>query len=59
MDKYNELLVIVETLKNDFEKFYDKGNSAAGTRVRQGMQVITNHAKSVRKDVSDIKNQKL
>ena len=58
MNKYSELLSVVEGLKDDFEKFYDKGNGAAGTRVRKGLQDIAAFAKATRIEVQDIKNKK-
>lgn len=56
MNKYNELLSLVENLKEDFEKFYDKGNGAAGTRVRKGLHEIAAFAKTTRTEVQEIKN---
>lgn len=56
MDKYSELLNLVTGLKDDFEKFYDKGNGAAGTRVRKGLQDIAAYAKATRIEVQEIKN---
>ena len=44
------------SLESDFEKFYEKGNSAAGTRVRKGMQDLKNLAQDLRKEVQDMKN---
>ena len=38
MENYNKLKELVASAEGDFEKFYDKGNSAAGTRVRKAMQ---------------------
>ncbi len=58
MNKYSELLNLVTGLKDDFEKFYDKGNGAAGTRVRKGLQDIAAYAKTTRIEVQDIKNKK-
>ena len=43
-------------LESDFEKFYDKQNSAAGTRVRKGMQELKNLAQSIRTEVQNAKN---
>lgn len=43
-------------LESDFEKFYDKKNSAAGTRVRKGMQELKNLAQSIRTEVQNAKN---
>lgn len=44
-------------LEADFDKFYEKGNQAAGTRVRKGMQEMKNFAQDIRKEVQDIKNR--
>ncbi|MBR0570354.1 hypothetical protein KB205_06990 [Microvirga sp. STS03] len=44
------------SLESDFEKFYDKNNAAAGTRVRKGMQDLKNMAQDIRKEVQDMKN---
>lgn len=57
MDKYSELNSLVESLKDDFEKFYDKKNKAAGTRVRKGMQDLATMAKAIRAEVQSIKNE--
>jgi len=56
MSKFNELKNLVMGLESDFQKFYEKGNSAAGTRVRKGMQDLKNFAQDVRKEVQDKKN---
>ena len=45
------------SLEDDFEKFYDKENQAAGTRVRKGMQELKNLAQEIRIEVQDIKNK--
>jgi hypothetical protein len=44
-------------LEADFEKFYDKGNQAAGTRVRKGMQDLKNLAQEIRTEVQNKKNE--
>ena len=56
MDRYNQLEALLESLKDDFEKFYDKGNKAAGTRVRKGMLELRNMAQDIRAEVQEIKN---
>ena len=57
MDKYSELYSLVTSLKDDFDKFYDKKNKAAGTRVRKGFQDIKNLAQAIRLEVQEIKNK--
>ena len=55
-NRFQELKDLVESLEGDFSKFYDKGNQAAGTRVRRGMQDLKNLGKSIRVEVQNIKN---
>lgn len=57
-DRYNQLRDLVVSLEGDFDKFYEKGNQAAGTRVRKGMQQMKNLAQDIRKEVQDMKNAK-
>jgi hypothetical protein len=56
MEFYEQLKSLVATLEDDFTKFYDKGNKAAGTRVRKGCQDIKNLCQEIRVDVSSKKN---
>lgn len=56
MNKFSSVKDLVMSLESDFEKFYEKGNSAAGTRVRKGMQDLKNLAQDLRKEVQDMKN---
>lgn len=57
MKRFNEIKDLVMSLESDFEKFYEKGNNAAGTRVRKGMQELKNLAQDIRVEVQDIKNK--
>ena len=57
MKRFEQLKDLVMSLEDDFEKFYDKGNQAAGTRVRKGMQEMKNLAQEIRIEVQNIKNQ--
>jgi hypothetical protein len=56
MKRYDELKDLLMSLEADFHKFYEKGNQAAGTRVRKGMQEMKNLAQDIRKEVQDMKN---
>ncbi|WP_113924597.1 histone H1 [Cognataquiflexum aquatile] len=56
MSRFSELKDLVLGLEGDFEKFYDKGNQAAGTRVRKGMQDLKNLAQDIRTEVQEKKN---
>jgi hypothetical protein len=67
IDKYEQLMkVLTEVveidgkrydLKDDFEKFFIKGNKTAGTRIRRVMQEIKKISQEVRNDVQDYKHQ--
>jgi|TARA_R100000541_G_scaffold52570_1_gene60322 hypothetical protein len=48
---------ILTDLATDVEKF-NKGNSAAGTRIRKAMQDVKGQAQDLRKKVQEIKNNK-
>ncbi len=55
--RYAELQALVAGMAADFEKFYNGGNKAAGTRVRNAMQELKTFAQTVRNEVSAIKNE--
>ncbi len=56
MKRFEQLRDLVASLEGDFSKFYDKGNQAAGTRVRKGMQEMKNLAQEIRVEVQRMKN---
>ncbi len=56
MKKFTELKELLTSLENDADKFYTKGNSAAGTRLRKGMQDLKNMAQAIRLEVQNSKN---
>ncbi len=55
MEKYQQLVDFVQSLQPDFVKFYEKGQSAAGTRLRKGLSELKKLAQDVRNDVQTIK----
>ncbi len=57
MQKLQELKDLLASLEGDFDKFYNKGNSAAGTRIRKGMQDVKNLAQVIRTEVQEVKNK--
>lgn len=57
MKKFQELKDLVTTIEKDAVAFYEKGNKAAGTRLRNGLQQIKGFATDIRKDVTEIKNK--
>lgn len=56
MSRFAKLRDLVMGLEEDFVKFYDKGNKAAGTRVRKGMQDLKTIAQDIRLEVQKSKN---
>lgn len=55
MEKFNQLKSLVESVNEDYNKFTEKGNSAAGTRVRKIMQEIKKLAQEIRVEISEKK----
>ena len=56
MNRFHELRDMLMSLETDFKKFYDKGNKAAGTRVRKGLQNLKNTAQDIRMEIQKSKN---
>lgn len=56
MARFDEVKNLVMSLEGDFDKFYNKGNQAAGTRVRKGMQDLKTLAQDIRSEVQNMKN---
>ncbi|MHB9147107.1 MAG: histone H1 [Candidatus Amoebophilus sp.] len=56
MKEFENLLKHIEGLEEDFTKFYDKDNKAAGTRIRKGMQDLKEMAQRIRLEVLNKKN---
>jgi hypothetical protein len=52
MENFNELKETLLALEEDATKFYDKGNKAAGVRLRKGLQDIKSLSQTIRQDVS-------
>jgi len=57
MENYNKLKGLVASMEADADKFFNGGNSAAGTRVRKGLQEIKTLAQEIRNEVTAKKNE--
>jgi hypothetical protein len=57
MNRYQELLDLIQTFQKDFEKFYLKGNKSAGTRVRKHMAALKRRAQEIRNEVQELKKK--
>ena len=57
MKKFSDVKNLVASLEADADKFYNKGNSAAWTRVRKGMHDLKYLAQAIRLEIQDSKNK--
>jgi hypothetical protein len=57
MARFDEVKDLILSLEGDFDKFYNKANQAAGTRVRKGMQELKTLAQDIRSEVQNKKNE--
>ena len=67
LDKYDDLVKLLTeeveidgkkfNLKDDFEKFFIRGNKTAGTRIRKMMQELKKISQEIRSDVQDYKEK--
>ncbi len=56
-NRFEDVQNLLDEVKEDFAKFYEKDNQAAGTRVRKSMQELKVLAQEIRTEVQDIKNK--
>jgi ABC-type Zn uptake system ZnuABC Zn-binding protein ZnuA len=56
MSRVEEIKNLVDETAEEMEKFYDKGNKAAGTRARKGLQELKKLAQEIRLEIQDKKN---
>ena len=57
-DKYNALIEQLKSMETDVEKFYVKGQSAAGTRIRKALSELKKMAQDMRNEIQEIKAQR-
>jgi hypothetical protein len=58
MEKFKSLKELIDAAEADATAFYEKGNKAAGTRLRNAMQSLKVAATDIRKEVTEKKNEK-
>jgi hypothetical protein len=54
-EKYLKIVDFLKTLETDVTKFYEKEQSAAGTRLRKGLSELKKLAQDFRNDIQDTK----
>ena len=57
MEKFLKVKELLASVEADIEKFYNGGNSAAGTRVRKAMQDLKVLAQDIRAEVTELKSK--
>ena len=57
MSRIEEVQKLVTELSEDLDKFYEKGNKAAGTRARKQLQELKKLSQDIRVEIQDIKNK--
>lgn len=57
MSRFDEIKNLIGSFEEDMNKFYEKGNKAAGTRTRKGLQELRKFSQEVRLEIQDIKNR--
>ncbi len=55
MEKFTKLQEILDGMKIDIEKFYEKSQNAAGTRLRKELNNLRKMAADIRKDIQEIR----
>ncbi|NIU02563.1 MAG: histone H1 [Nitrosopumilaceae archaeon] len=56
MSRYDEMSELLDQLEPDINKFYNKGNKAAGTRARKTLQAMKKKAQEIRMEIQEWKN---
>jgi len=54
MNQFETVKNMLMSMEADFVKFYDKGNSAAGTRVRKGLQDLKVKCQELRLEIQNM-----
>ncbi len=55
MKEYEKIKQLVAVIEEDVLKFSEKGNAAAGTRVRKGLQDIKRACQEMRDAIQEVK----
>jgi len=56
---FDEIKSLVESIEDDVNRYYEKGNKSAGIRVRKAMQSIKEKAQTLRMEITERKNKRL
>lgn len=56
MSRIDQVKGLVDELEQDLDKFYNKGNKAAGTRARKSLQDLKKLSQEIRLEIQEVKN---
>lgn len=56
MNRIEQVRSLISELEPDMDKFYEKGNKAAGTRARKKLQEIKKVSQEIRLEIQEMKN---
>lgn len=56
MNRIEQVRSLISELEPDMDKFYEKGNKAAGTRARKTLQEIKKVSQEIRLEIQEMKN---
>ena len=56
MSRIDDIRNLVDAATSEMDKFYSKGNKAAGTRARKNLQELKKLAQDVRVEIQNMKN---
>ncbi|MDZ7757077.1 histone H1 [Rhodohalobacter sp.] len=56
MSRIEQVKNMIAELEDDMNKFYEKGNKAAGTRARKQLQDLKKVSQEIRLEIQDMKN---
>lgn len=56
MSRIDQVKGLVGELEQDLDKFYNKGNKAAGTRARKSLQDLKKLSQEIRLEIQEVKN---
>lgn len=59
MNRYDSFLALVQNMKDDFDRFFNKNNKTAGSRLRKGLQELKKTCQDLRVEIQSIKNESL
>ena len=55
---YQDLLNHLKEMETDIQKFYEKGQAAAGTRIRKGLSELKKKSQDMRNEIQSLKNER-